>query len=147
MSEVERIVITSCSTVVVGVFVLVAGQILTKFFIEPIHEQFRVIGEIADSLVFYANVYSNPGTAPRENMDEASMKLRQQASRLRARTSAVRWYGLWEKLRVVRRRGNIVEAAGNLIGLSNCIHQSVGNGRENGRRRDAIMSMLGIEGE
>ncbi|MCJ7635467.1 hypothetical protein MUP77_24145, partial [Candidatus Bathyarchaeota archaeon] len=61
MSELFKIVLTSSLTIFGGIVVLTMGQIITKFFIEPIHEQFRLIGEINDSLIYYANVYCNAG--------------------------------------------------------------------------------------
>jgi len=97
----------------------VCGQIITKFFIEPIHEQKRLIGEIADSLIFYANLYGNPEYPKTEKTYEASKVLRQQASQLRAKTHAIPWYKLWQFLSIVPKGSNVVEASSNLIGLSN----------------------------
>ncbi|MFN6188908.1 MAG: hypothetical protein ACK460_22975, partial [Microcystis sp.] len=71
MSELFKIILTSSLTVIGGIIVLVVGQIITKFFIEPIHEQAKAIGEIAYSLTMYSNVYGNPGILKREKMDEA----------------------------------------------------------------------------
>ncbi len=142
MSELFKIVLTSSLTVCGGIFLLVAGQIITKFFIEPIHEQFRLIGEIADSLVFYANVYGNPGFGDPERMSKASDKLRQQASQLRARTNAIRGYQLWQFLRIVPKREGVMEASRNLIGLSNSIHQ--GDPKTNNEREKAIIEYLRI---
>lgn len=45
----------SAITVLGGVVVYVIGQIITKFYIEPIHEQRKVVGEISDKLMFYGN--------------------------------------------------------------------------------------------
>ena len=53
MSEMLEAVITAGLTIISGVVVWV--------FIEPVHELFKLRGEVADSLVFYADVYSNRG--------------------------------------------------------------------------------------
>jgi hypothetical protein len=58
VSDLEKILLTSASTIVGGVIVLVAGQILGKFFLEPIQEQARLIGEIANTLILYGNTGS-----------------------------------------------------------------------------------------
>jgi hypothetical protein len=119
--ELFKIALTSSLTVLGGVVVFVLGQIIAKFFIEPIHEQFRVIGEIADLLIFYADLYSNPGDSNPERREEASKMLRKQASQLMARTSTIRLYKLWQFLEFVRKHADIMEAHKHLIGLSNCI--------------------------
>ena len=123
MSDLFKIFLTSSLTVVGGVLVLVVGRIIEKFLIEPVHEQSNVIGEIADSLIFYANLYSNPGVGKPEEMDEASRALRQQASRLMARTHAVRCYWLMQLLRIVPKHRDTLRARENLMGLSNSIHR------------------------
>jgi hypothetical protein len=145
MSELFKIVLTSSITVLSGILVYVVGRIIEKFFIEPIHEQFRLIGEIADSLIFYANVYSNPGSQliATEKRDEASNVLRQQAGQLMARTYLIRWYKFWQFLRIVKKREDILEAHSNLIALSNSVHR--GEPRENNSMRKEIEKRLGIK--
>lgn len=53
MSELEKIFFTSALTIFGGVLVYVIGQVTSKFLIDPIHEQKKLIGEIGDSLIFY----------------------------------------------------------------------------------------------
>ena len=55
MSEEYKILLTSALTILGGIIIFAAGQALVKFIIEPLHDQSNLIGEIADSLVFYAN--------------------------------------------------------------------------------------------
>jgi hypothetical protein len=143
MSELFKIILTASLTVIGGILVFVVGQIIAKFFIEPMHEQFRLIGEIANSLIFYANVYSNPGSGKPDKMDEASKMLRQQASQLMARTHAIRWYKLWQFLRIVPKYVDVIEASRNLIGPSNSIHQ--GNPMVNNDMRKGIEKRLRIK--
>lgn len=147
MSELFRIVLTSSFTVIGGIFIFSMGQIIVKFFIEPIHEQARCIGEIADALIFYADIYSNPGypslgEGPLRR-DETVRTLRQYASLLISKTHMVRCYGLFEKLKCVPTRKNIFEASQNLIGLSNSIHS--GSPDFNMARRSKIMKALNIK--
>ena len=142
MSELCTILLTSCLTVLTGTTLFVIGQIVSKFLIEPILEQRRVIGEIAYSLIFYARDYTSPGLGKRDRMDEASEVLRQHASQLRARTHAIPWYGFWALLRRVRKYEDVLEASKRLIGLSNSIHQ--GDGLRNYQLARDIEKLLGI---
>ncbi len=119
-----QILLTSSLTIVGGVVVLVIGQFLTKFVVEPIHRQFALVGEIADALTFYANVYCNPGVGEKKLMDEASTTLRKLASQLKAITLSIRLYSLWAKLRIVPMRSDVALVSSNLIGLSNGIYSS-----------------------
>lgn len=125
MSELMKIVLTSASAVFGGVVVFVIGQVATKFFVEPIHEQSKTISEIIDSLIFFADLYSNPDSrdppSAAKERDEASKTLRRHASQLSSKTSVIIWYRLWEFLRVVPKRSGITEAARGLIGLSNSL--------------------------
>ena len=143
MSELFKIVLTSCLTVLGGILVFVVGRIIEKFSIEPIHEQLRLTGEIADSLIFYANLYSSPGIGKPEKMDEASKVLRQQASQLMAKTHAIPWYKLWQFLRIVPKHADVIEASKDLKGLSNSIHQ--GDPMVNHNRRKKIEKRLCIK--
>src|SRR5688500_11232023 len=52
MSELLKIALTAVG----GVTVFVIGQLVAKFLIEPIHEQKKLIGEIAGTIIFYSNV-------------------------------------------------------------------------------------------
>jgi hypothetical protein len=56
MSELFKIILTSSLTIFGGILVFVIGQVVVKFIIEPLHEQAKLIGEIANSLIFFANV-------------------------------------------------------------------------------------------
>src|SRR5215210_1104527 len=54
MSEGLKIVLTAAS----GVGIFVIGQIMQKWFIEPIQEQRKLVGDIVYSLVYHANLFS-----------------------------------------------------------------------------------------
>jgi len=143
MSDALGIVLTSAFTILGGIAVIVGGQIIIKFFIEPIHEQSKIVGEIAESLIFYARLYSNPGSGKPEEMYEAAKDLRQLASQLIATTHAIRGYKFWQSRRIVRHRDDVTEASRNLIGLSNSI--SEGDPRHNMQRAEQIRRGLHIE--
>lgn len=147
MSELWRIILTAVLTIAGGVIVYALGHLFVALFVEPIHRLRSLIGEIADSLVFYANVYSNPGSGKMERMDEASEVLRRQAAQLRARAHSIPGYVFWVFTGLVREKAEIKEASAELIGLSNSVHRSEPNlGIQNYRRQEKIEELLGIRG-
>jgi len=129
--------------VVIAGLVAIVGGLSWHWVSRSIYEQFRLKGEIANSLIFYANLYSNPGIGEREQMDEASKVLRQQASQLRVTTHSIRLYRLWQFLGIVPKRADVIEASRNLIGLSNSIHQ--GDPMVNYNKRKKIEKWLRIK--
>jgi hypothetical protein len=149
MSEITKILVTSSLTIIGGVFIFATGQILSKFIIEPIHEQKRIIGEIADALVFYANVYGNPGVCPPKEMEETSKRLRQLATLLHSKSHIVPKYEWLEKLKFVPASAAIQAASRELIGLSNSVFGRVGDqigvALENNNRADRIKKALDLK--
>lgn len=119
MSEGLKILLTALATIGSGTVVFVLGQLLVKFVVEPIHSLWKLRGEIADSLIFYANIYLNLGYGPREPADEASKLFRQQACQLMARSHLIPNYKILERVRLVPRRQALESAHRELIGLSN----------------------------
>ncbi|RLI83991.1 hypothetical protein DRP07_02495 [Archaeoglobales archaeon] len=142
MSEEFKIVLTSALTILGGIFVYTTGQIISKFFIEPIHDQSRCIGDISDSLIFYANQFSNPGVGKPEKMDETQKVLRQRASQLTSKTHVINCYKLFELLGIVPKRSAVIEASRSLIKLSNSVHE--GDGAKNDELREKIENLLNI---
>jgi hypothetical protein len=113
------------ATIVAGVLVFVLGQAFQRFVLEPIHEQRRVIADIAVALVFLANV--GPATGVPEGYtvvgaDEpipASRHLRSLGARLRGSLWTIPFYRLWSTIRLVKPRKTILAASTALIGWSN----------------------------
>jgi hypothetical protein len=126
MSDIWKIVLTAAFTVVGGVIIYVLGHLLEVIFIEPIQRFRSLTGEIADSLVYYSNIYSNAGTVEREKMDEASEVYRHEASRLRAEKYAIPCYDFWAFLHFTRTTKEVEEASQKLIYLSNAVYGGPG---------------------
>ncbi len=143
MSQLWLIVLTSCLTVLGGLFVIALGRIIEKLIIDPVHELRKLIGEIAFSLSFYGNVYCNPGSGEPETMDNTSRVLREHASHLRAGAYAIRWYRYWEYRRWLPKQQEIALASKRLILLSNCVHK--GDPIKNDDTRKEIENLLGIK--
>lgn len=110
---------TAAATVLIGVVIFCITKILELFFIEPIFEQKKVIGEIADSLIYYANVIANPRPIGDERGQEAGKKLRQLATLLQSKTYMIPAYDLFASINAVRSKENIKETSSELILLSN----------------------------
>ncbi len=144
-TEIFKLILTSSLTIIGGVTVYAIGRIIEKFYIDPVHEQAKIIGKIADSLIFYANVYFNPGIGRLEELDETSKILRQLASQLMASTQSLRGYWLLQFFRIVPKHKNVISAHHNLIGLSNSIHRNEPSLAErNENRRKQIEKSLRI---
>ncbi len=141
MTELERVVLTSALTVTGGVIVLVIGQFALRFFIEPIHDQAKAIGEIVYVLIFYADLYANPGAvvAP-ESQRVAADALRKSASQLMAASHGIRAYGVWAWLRFAPPFRAVLEATRDLIFLSNAVFK--GDPAENKAARVNIARSL-----
>lgn len=136
-------------TVLVGVVVLVLGQSIQRFILEPMQEQRRIIGEIASSLLFLGNIGPPPASLPDgvrlvlpEEPEQASRTLRSLASRLRATLWTIPLYNAWAAVRVVPHRDVILGASRNLVSWSNSLH----SGQPDKPRR-AVAELLKLPGD
>jgi hypothetical protein len=145
MTEVQQAILTSCLTVCSGVLVLVAGQIVIRFLLDPLTELRKLLGEVSDSLTYYAHVYSNPGVAGEDVLAEAKRVLRQRASQLWAKALSLPLYAVFSFLHLVPSRKSISEASANLIGLSNSVYR--GDAALNTKRAIEIREALGLQKE
>ena len=105
--------------------IYVFGQIIDKFFIKPIFDQKQTIGEIFDSLIFYANIYANPYTnGDRTKYDSANKKFRELASLLVVKTELIPGYNFLSRINITIPRNNISKVHTELIRLSNSLYSS-----------------------
>ena len=148
MSELWGIILTACITISGGIIVYVIGRLLVVLFVEPVHRLRSLIGEIADSLFFYAPVYSNPSGVInyQGKADEATEIFRLQASQLMAGAYAIPWYPLWSFLRLVVIKKRVEDASKELTGLSNLVRSgpATNYGLQAGALRGKIEELLGI---
>lgn len=132
-------------TIISGVLVFVIGQTVLKLFVEPWQKQRECIAKIANLLLYYGNVYSNPGVGTEEKNREASQETRRIASELIESHYRIPMYsklsrtGLFPSIETMR------EATRLLIGLSNSTHN--GDPDRNSARVCKIRSLLGFETE
>ena len=149
MSEGWQIGLTAIVTILGGTIVYALGHFSVALFVEPIHRLRSLIGEITDSLIFYANVYSNP--PPNIAMGglylQAHDILRRHASQLRARADAIPWYNFWASMKLIREKKEVDEASTELISLSNSVLGGSGiTGAANTKTTKRIAELLGIRG-
>ena len=110
--------------IVSAVSIFVVGQFILKSIIEPIQELKKEIAVILGDMIYYANIYSNPGTAEKEVIDKASLVLRKYSSELIAKSSIIPFYSFWYYLRLLPSYKDIESVSSGLIGLSNSLHSS-----------------------
>lgn len=121
MTNIENIVLGALA----GIAVYVAGQLLSKFFIEPVYELRKTVGEVRFILAFYAPTIHTPIGRTKDNSDAASEALSKSSSELIAKLHAIPFY---EKTRFLSFgalpcRKDIECAAVKLRGLSTCMHE------------------------
>lgn len=113
----------SIEGIIAGALIIIIGQIIIKFFINPIIEYQNVISEIKYSLIYFADVIDNPGYDLEKEV-QAAKELRHLSSLLRANTWRIKGYRGLKKIRVVKKCSEIKKISENLIGISNSIHDS-----------------------
>lgn len=121
ISELSKAILTALLTIFGGIIIFVVGQFVEKFFNTPLEGFRRTLGEISFNMIYFANIYTNPGTDDRDTRLEVSRKLRSLASQLISDSYAVNGYWLFSLIRFIPPRKRVNEAANNLIGLSNSV--------------------------
>lgn len=111
--------LTALFTVVIGVIVFVSQQIIEKFYITPFSEYRRTLADISYNLIYYANVYTNPGTGDHDTQVKVSEKLRESASKLISTCHMINGYWILRLFRLIPSRKQINEAANLITMLSN----------------------------
>jgi len=119
------IILTSAFTIIGGVIVFCFSQLALKLFIEPIQELGKCRGEICDVLLFYRNLYLNPGTLSKEKILVLSNEIRKLATKLLSIKNILRCNKFFSKLNLSTKEENILEAHKSLIGLSNAIGRNL----------------------
>jgi hypothetical protein len=140
-------IVTAALTALFAVIVFVAGQLAQRFILEPIQEQRKIIGEIAFSLLFHANVMdmarrANSGLLQLEEPTETAKTLRSLAGRLRATLYTIPFYSTFTRLGTIPSADAVKSASQSLVGWSNSIH----SGDPDVHKR-AIVESLKLEGK
>lgn len=119
--ELWKIALTTSATLLGGVVLLVATQLLLRLVIEPVTEQLKAAANVDAKLLFWAWAYANPQEQKTPERDRAMDELRESSARMVAATNVIRWW------RLARWWGAIPEddadrAARMLFGVSNNVY-------------------------
>ncbi len=124
------------------------GYVLKKFVIDPVKEQQKCFEDIRSSLFYYADIITDVRNNQVQRRNEASDKFRNLAASLDAKTKAIKGYGFLVTFKIVKKRSDVKETVGELVGLSNSFFPPAGetssqfHGRENRDRRNKIIKLL-----
>ena len=123
MSDLEKILWTSASTILGGVIVFVSGQLLSKFLIEPIQELRKAIGEVRFNLAYYNNIIHAPISRDKERSDKAYDAIMRNSCDLLTKADAIPFYKFLPR-RFVLPNQNIDRAAVDLRALTTYLHET-----------------------
>jgi len=151
VSELATIMWTAAFTILGGVLVYVVGEVLSKFFIEPIHDLKRVIGEVRFNLAYFSPILHTPTSRTRERSDEASKELLKNSCDLFSKVNAIPFYELVSRISCgfLPSKRCAKEAAVQLRELTTYLHEDGSKAAESieviGRRVKKVEECLGLE--
>ena len=88
MTDINKLVLTALGALVVYVL----GQLFSKFFIEPVHDLRKSVGEVRFNLMYYAHTIHTPSERRKEDQIMADDALRKSSCDLIAKLYAIPWY-------------------------------------------------------
>ena len=136
-----------------ALLVLVVGQSVIRFIVEPTLEVRKTIGEIHALLILYGELSAEPLQGHLEGeerdawiakVDEASERHRQKAGELYGRAYAVPFYPLAALFRILPRRSKVLHAGNKLIELGWNITSGLHDQRDNAILRQEVRMALGL---
>lgn len=145
MEEFTNIVLTAAFTIIGGMIVFVTGQIVSKFFIDPIQDLKKLLGEIRYSLIFYSREIHTPiGGNKDGRCDKAEEVLRKHSSDLYSKVAAIPCYNIVSKISCgfLPKRASTLEAAKWLRVLSISVHND--DRSKNSAVEEKIYALLGF---
>jgi hypothetical protein len=122
MSEIFKIFLTSGLTIIGGVLIYAFGQIVLKFFIEPIQEQKKLIGELSSAIVYHSLKCTASGVLNPIIKEEAKEKILILSKELLEKTQIIPFYYFFEKLKIVTPLININNVSIKLYNLADVIN-------------------------
>lgn len=105
-------------TVLSGTLVFILGQIIQKFFLEPIQNYKKIIGEIDNRLKFHANILTNAGFN-NEVITEITNSVRELSCKLESSYKQIPLTKTLSYLNIIQSPKEIADAAKELMSLSN----------------------------
>lgn len=122
---------------------------MRKMYVDPVKDFRKIKGEVAGQLYFYANLFSNPGSASSEDLTIASESLRKLGADL---NSCVQQLPRWKIIRTLFELPSeieIKEAITPITGLSNGVFKTTEHGMfiladKNKERVEKVKELLRI---
>lgn len=151
MTELEKIFVTSAVTISGGLILYVIGQFLSKFFIEPIYELKKVIGEVRFNLAFHSCVIHTPISRNSERSEKAHDALMKCSCDLLTRVEAIPFYSFISDFSrgFLPSKQAIIDSAVNLRGLSTYVHETGDKANDSidiiNKRVEKIEKSLGLK--
>jgi hypothetical protein len=151
MPDIEKSIVTAAFTILGGITVYVVGQLLSKFFIEPVHELRKTIGEVRFNLAFHAPEIHTPIGRTKERSDKARDALMKSSCDLLAKLQAISLYDRLASISkgVLPSRKSVEDAAVQLRGLSTYVHETGDKANEAleviAKRVERIEKLLGLK--
>jgi hypothetical protein len=105
---------------------LVVGQLLSKFFLEPVHELRKSVGEVRFALAFHGPTIHTPIGRTEEKSEQARQAVLKCSSALIANLGAVPAYAVTRFLAfgALPKRESVEQAAIALRGLATYMHET-----------------------
>jgi hypothetical protein len=151
MSELDKILLNSTLTIAGAILVYVAGQLLSKVFIEPAYELRMVLGEVRFNLAFHAPTIHTPIGRNERRSEEARSALMKSSCDLLAKLHAIPCYDWLSRHSkgFLPPRDAIEDAAVRLRGLSTYMHETGDKAQESieliGKIVERIEQKLGLK--
>jgi len=144
VDDLTKILLTSALTVVTGVIVLVLGQVIVKFLLEPVGDLKRTLAKIHYAFIFHDQAILTPTAGDTARCDKAAEALRDLASELFSKTEAIPLYGTVRAAMFCRlpKHKDALSAAVSLRALSNSVHMP--DRTKNFERLKTITRLLGL---
>ena len=112
-------------TVIPSVLVGTIIYVITKFILDNLLEQRKVINDIANALIYYSNIYC--ASIVNDNLiPPVSDKFRELSARLSTSVTIIPGYSYLELFLVVRKADDIKKASKLLMRISNSIAPAAG---------------------
>ncbi len=146
MSDIEKIILGAFGAVTVYVI----GQILLKFFVEPVYDLRKEVGKVRFNLAFYATTIHNPTGRTKELSNDAEKALMKSSCKLISQIHAVPLFNITRFLAfgVIPNKKSIEDAAVQLRALTTYLHQTGERASDYleviGKRVEKIEKLLGL---
>jgi hypothetical protein len=109
------ILCTSSLTILGGVIVFVISQFIDKFTIEPLNRFEKTRGEINYHLIFFANIYTSPGTGGKDELVKLFPRLRELATQIIMDSYTIHGYWLLALLKTIPNRRDVTLATNQML--------------------------------